>query len=575
MSLRNNIYFKLKNNLSRKQFINFNLFIILSIIAMLLEMFGISLIIPLINILIQDQINFEKFIFLNNLDLNKYPRLNLIIFSLTTLIFVYVSKTLFLTFVSYKQGKFIADVRISLSERLYLNYINKPYEYFIQNNSSKLIRNINDISLFLSLLKSTLMFITEVIILIGISLLLILYEPFGSLTTIIIISSLGIIFSKNIKNKSEVWGEKRRFADGERLKNMQESFRSIQEIKLLNKSNYFVEKFSKTCKISAESQFKHEFFVSLPKYWLELFAITGLTLLILILSFTNNSNINIITTLGLFAAATFRLLPSITRLINSLQQIYFGLPVLNNLLYEFNNQNNYLKVKINDFEILNFKKELSLRNISYKYKNSNHNVLENISFLINHGESIGIMGASGVGKTTLINIMMGLLTPSKGVILVDGIDVIKKAKSWQNNIGYVPQNIMLLDDTLKNNIAFGEDEKNIDLIKINKSIKESRLENFIKTIDNGIHAQVGELGVRLSGGQKQRIGIARALYKDPEIIFLDEFTSAIDGDTEREIINEINNLKKKKTIIMISHKLSALSKCDKVFQLTKTGLRLI
>ena len=542
---------------------------------MILEMIGIGLIIPIINIFTQDEIFFSKFTFLNDLQLNDYSKTNLISISLICLITVYLFKTIFLTYVSYKQTQFITDIRKTISQRLFVNYLERSYEFFLNKNSSELIRNINDIANFCVLLRAVLMFLTELTILIGISLLLIIYEPTGSIVVLFSIGLIGILFSNKIKKKAEFWGTERRNAEGYKMSVMQESFRLIKEIKISNLNKYFITKFISSNNLAAVNHFKHEFVLSLPRYWFELIAIFGFTILIIVLTYTTDSTTNIIATIGLFAAATFRLLPSIIKMINYIQQVHFSLPVLNNLSEEFNLEK---KVKNNqekfDTKFI-IKKELILKNISFKYQNSNNNVLDNINLKIKTGSIIGIKGPSGVGKTTLVNIILGLLKPTSGEVLVDGIDINKNLESWQKNIGYVPQNIVLTDDTLKNNIALGIDEKQIDKNRINNCIKESQLENFISNVEKGIDTDVGELGSKLSGGQKQRIGIARSIYNDPQVLILDEFTSALDNQTEEKIISEISNYGKTRTVIIVSHKLSTLSKCNNIYELTKENLKLI
>ena len=542
---------------------------------MILEMIGIGLIIPIINIFTQDEIFFSKFTFLNDLQLNDYSKTNLISISLICLITVYLFKTIFLTYVSYKQTQFITDIRKTISQRLFVNYLERSYEFFLNKNSSELIRNINDIANFCVLLRAVLMFLTELTILIGISLLLIIYEPTGSIVVLFSIGLIGILFSNKIKKKAEFWGTERRNAEGYKMSVMQESFRLIKEIKISNLNKYFITKFISSNNLAAVNHFKHEFVLSLPRYWFELIAIFGFTILIIVLTYTTDSTTNIIATIGLFAAATFRLLPSIIKMINYIQQVHFSLPVLNNLSEEFNLEK---KVKNNqekfDTKFI-IKKELILKNISFKYQNSNNNVLDNINLKIKTGSIIGIKGPSGVGKTTLVNIILGLLKPTSGEVLVDGIDINKNLESWQKNIGYVPQNIILTDDTLKNNIALGIDEKQIDKNRINNCIKESQLENFISNVEKGIDTDVGELGSKLSGGQKQRIGIARSIYNDPQVLILDEFTSALDNQTEEKIISEISNYGKTRTVIIVSHKLSTLSKCNNIYELTKENLKLI
>jgi ABC-type multidrug transport system fused ATPase/permease subunit len=570
------IYFEIKKNLSKYDFFHFNLFILFSIIAMILEMIGISLIIPIIKILTTDQIFFSKFEFLNNLELNQYSKINLILISLISLVFIYFFKTIFLTFVSYKQIKFITDIRKITSERLFKNYLNRSYGFFLDKNSSELIRNINDISNFCVLIRSVLMLVTEFVILIGILLLLIIYEPLGSTSIILIIGAIGILFSSKLKKKAEFWGGERRIAAGHKLKAMQESFVLIKEIKVSNLNKYFISKFITSNNLSAKYQFKHEFVLSLPRYWFELIAIFGFSILILFLTYINYDKSNIIEAIGLFAAAIFRLVPSIIKVINNIQQIHFSLPVLNNLSEEFNLENKEIRNnEVNFNRKFIMKKSLILKDVSFKYPNSNKQVLHNINLKIKAGSIVGIIGPSGVGKTTLVNIILGLLMPTTGKVLVDDIEISKNICFWQKCIGYVPQNIVLTDDSLKNNIALGIEENQINKNRINNCIKETQLLDFVLNAEKGIDENVGELGSKLSGGQKQRIGIARSIYNDPQILILDEFTSSLDNYTEEKIINEISNYKKKKTIIIISHRLSTLSKCDDIYELAKGNLKLI
>ena len=570
------IFTILKKNLSKKQNVYFYIFILFAILSMILEMIGIGLIIPIIKIFTQDNIFFDKLSFLNHLDLDQYSKNELIIISLSSIIFIYFLKTIFLTYVSYAQGKYLTEIKKTTSERLYLNYLNKPYEFFLNTNSFQLIRNINDVIYFGVFVNSVLMFITELTILIGISLLLIYYEPLGSIIIILIIAIIGILFSSKIKKKSEFWGSKRKNATGQKLKSMQESFRLIQEIKVLNINRYFISKFFNSNKISVINEFKHQFVLSLPRYWFELLAVFGFAILMFILNYSGYKVDDLITVIGLFAAATFKLLPSIIRLINNVQQIHFSLPVLKNISKELKNKKFFFNLEdtITNSK-LSFKNEIYLNNISFKYQNSKKKVLDKINLKILKGTTIGIMGTSGVGKTTLINLLLGLLKPTSGSILVDSKNISKDLKSWQNNIGYVPQNINLIDESLENNIALGVEKKNINNDRIIECIKETQLANLIKNNKNGVRTHVGEFGSRLSGGQKQRIGIARSIYKNPEMLILDEFTNGLDNLTEKKIVNEIQNYSKNKTVIIISHKLSTLSVCDKIYRLTNNGLNLI
>jgi ABC-type bacteriocin/lantibiotic exporter with double-glycine peptidase domain len=318
-----------------------------------------------------------------------------------------------------------------------------------------------------------------------------------------------------------------------------------------------------------ETQFKQDFTLSLPRLWLELFTVTGSTIFLFILLNLKKDISNVIPILGFFAAATFKIVPSITRIMNSLQSIKFGLPAAKTYVQEFNNFKE--KISGNNFSNkLNFKKSIELKEINFTYPNTKKKILNNINMKILYGSSIGICGDSGVGKSTFLNVFLQLLKPQSGKIFLDGEDIDNfTIRQWQDIMGYVPQNVYLNDDTLIKNIALGVDESQIDINKINFIIKKIKLENFLSSLKYGLNTKVGEYGDRISGGQKQRIGIARALYNDPKILILDEYTSSLDEQTEKEIVKEINSLKFDKTIITITHKKSSLLLCDEIYKLTE------
>ena len=566
--------FKINGIFTKQQKKQLIFFVFLSLFSMLLETLGIGLIIPFLNILTKDILEIQQYKIFNYFSIQSFSKADLIFFGIAILSTVYFFKALFLTYISHKEVNFIAKIRIEISESLYAKYLQKPYQYFLNNNSAHLIRNINDITVFLSLLKSLLMLVSESVILLGVCALLIIYEPQASILTMLILAILGFSFQKTIQKKTKKWGNERRRADAFRLMNMKEGFGAIKDIKILGRENFFIQNFSDSNMVSARTQQKQDFFVSLPRFWLEFIAIIGFSSLTLFL--IDENGVALISTLGLFAVATFRLLPSVTRLMNSFQNVQYSAVVLDSMFEELNNQQSNYDFKKNKLDIqekIKFHQKIELKNICFKYNETNKYILNDINFVVNKGSSVGIMGSSGVGKTTLINIILGLLTPNKGGFLVDG-NIIKSSliQDWQKNIGYVPQSIFLTDDTLRKNIAFGLPDHFMNDEKIKKSIKGARLENFIKSIDQGLDTKVGELGTRLSGGQIQRIGIARALYNDPDVIILDEFTSSLDSNTENEIIEEINRFKEQKTIIMISHKHSTLAKCDNIYELSQEGI---
>ena len=499
---------------------------------------------------------------------------NIIFILLLVLAFVYTLKVSFLTYVSYVQTKILADTRVSLQNQLYDTYLNKPYSFHLNNNSSKLIRNINEIDLVVHVLKSSILLVTETVVFLGVSAFIIFYEPMGSLIVILFLGTFGYLFYYNIQRKVKKWGRTRQVHAGLSLKYLQEGFKSIKDIKILQRSNELINVFTTNNKLVNTSVFKNTFLDSLPKLWLEWLVVLSFILLILLMLFQGQELLYIIPLLGLFAAAAFRLMPSLTRIMNSIQVILYNRAAVDSVFKEFAQesfQNNINKISTKKI-LLN--KEIALKNVNFKYSDSGPLILRDINLNIKSGSVIGLIGESGIGKTTLINIILGLMQPTNGNIYVDGINIFENIKSWQSQIGYVPQNIYLSDDTIKKNIAFALPEEEIDTIAVNKAVMNAKLDSLVNNLSNGLDTKIGEFGDRISGGQRQRIAIARALYTDPKVFILDECTNSLDSKTEKQIIDEVNSLKGKKTIIMIAHRLSTLENCDRIYRVDKEGLEL-
>ena len=325
-------------------------------------------------------------------------------------------------------------------------------------------------------------------------------------------------------------------------------------------------------KITNESVFKEQYAASLPRLWLEFFAVIGFIVLFLILINFKDNFYEIIPIVGFFTAAAFRIMPSVTRVMNSIQAIKFGLPVADTYLKEFQSSTDIEKVSLNSRK-LKFNESIELVDISYSYPSSTKKILNNLNIKIPINTSIGIFGESGVGKSTFLNVFLKLLKPQSGKILIDGQDITGKSKEWQNILGYVPQDVYLSDDSIAKNIALGIEENLIDMNKVMKCAEKVNLGQFIKNLDDGYASKVGELGERISGGQRQRIGIARALYNDIKILVLDEYTNSLDDENEKKIINEVNSLKPGRIIITVSHKDTTLKYSDFIYKLTyKDGL---
>ena len=347
----------------------------------------------------------------------------------------------------------------------------------------------------------------------------------------------------------------------------------IKDIKILQRSNEVIKTFTTNNKILNLCEIKQTFINSLPRLWLEWLVVLGFILLILLMIFMGKELLYIVPLLGLFAAAAFRVMPSLTRIMSSVQGIMYNRPAIDSIYKEFEQESTSGVTNKTSSKKFSLTKDIDLKNIDFKYSESGPLILRNINLRIKSGTTIGLVGESGIGKTTLINIILGLIHPTKGSLYVDGINISENIKNWQSQIGYVPQDIYLSDDTIRKNIAFGLPEEKIDNIAVSKAITNAKLESLVNNLSNGSNTKIGEFGDRISGGQRQRIAIARALYTNPKVLILDECTNSLDLNTEKEIINEVNSLKGKKTIIMIAHRLSTLENCDHIYKIDKEGLK--
>ena len=397
--------------------------------------------------------------------------------------------------------------------------------------------------------------------------MLLLIEPLGAISVSGFLIIFAFVFYRLIRNKLLRWGYQRQIEEGSLSRILNEGFGSIKISKLMNRTSYFIKLFRKTSDQKARTYSTIFAFQQFPRMYIEFMGVLSISVFILIMTLTSRPIETLLPIIGVFVVAAFRLMPSVNRIMGSLQNIRAAKPVIELLFQEFViiNENN---TKIdNNSKTIKFNNCIEIDSLYYSYPSSNRNILENVSLKINKGESVGLIGPSGSGKSTLIDIIIGLFKPTSGLILVDGNPITENLTEWKNKIGYVSQFIYLTDDTIKNNIAFGLADEDIDDKAVIAALKMAQLEEYIESLPYGVLTKVGEQGVQLSGGQRQRIGIARALYNNPDILILDEATSALDTHTEKEVMESINSFKGKKTIIIITHRLTTISNCDKIFKI--------
>jgi len=559
----------------------FYLIVALFTIGALLEILSLGLIIPIISILNekgQGEIIFSfEFIniifkYLNSFDLYNY---NKIYFLLILFLIVFIVKTIFFSLLTYFNLKFCQNLYIKLSERIYTNYVSQNYNFYLKRSSSQLIKNITvEINNFItSYLLSILNLFSELIILFFISLLLISisFLSFFLIFFIFIISSFLFIFF--LKKTIKKWSYEKEYHHVESLRYIQEGIRNIKDIKIYGLEKKFINYYNSHIKIFSKIENKFIFLGIIPRYFIELLGIVCLVLIVHILFFYDFSNNAVLVILSTFAASALKILPSINRIINYVLKIKYSHLSAKIILNEIrlkpitSTKNNNKKV--------NYVDSLELKNIFFRYNNNSNYVLENINIKIPFSKTIGIMGDSGSGKTTLIDLILGIIKPTKGVISSGSNNIHSNLRLWQNKIGYVQQSNYFIESSIRDNIALASNSTFIDDKRVFKCLDIVGLSGFINTLPKKIETNISELGKNLSGGQKQRISIARALYIDPSIIILDESTNALDEKSERLVIKNILSLKKNKTIIIISHKKEIINLCDVAIKIINKKIKIL
>lgn len=557
------------NILRKVHKVNFVLLLFFVFIGMLLEILGIGILVPILNVLMNsNEPNFFISYIKNNF--NIYSQVSLLQFVLLFFLCIILIKSIFLITLSYFKFRFIARVTNDTTNELFKGYLFSPFKYHVDTNSSLLIRNIQiEMTEFNSTLQSLMMVITEFTIAFGLIIYLLYTEPYGAIFTGLLLIIATATFQMIIRKKLTKWGEIRQKLDGDINKILIQSFSGIKDIKLLRVENFFYDKFNNFVNKKIDIQSRYVTIKHVPRLYLEFIVMVGLLIFIYILVYRGEDPKTVITTLTLFVGVSFKLIPSFNNIMASLQQIRFSeysISLIDNDLkiarkaatrnksYNINNKNIFLNHSI------------VFNNINFCHTDSSKKVAHDFNLEIRKNSITGFIGESGSGKSTIADLLMGLLIVNSGKILVDNVDIYSNIISWQKNIGYVPQSIYLLDDSILNNIAFGVSDEKISHERIINAIRIAQLEDFISNLPQGLNTNIGESGAKLSGGQRQRIGIARALYNNPDVLIFDEATSALDSKTESAVMDGIYSIKNK-TIIIIAHRVSTLSRCDTVYSI--------
>jgi ABC-type multidrug transport system fused ATPase/permease subunit len=557
-------FYKILPTFYKKKF--YQLFFIVILITVL-ETISIAAVIPILKLISSPDFFYQKEF--SNINFFFIRSDNLYLFFTAFIFFFFIIKTLILIFCSFYQNKIIFSIYEFINQKIIKINISQDYNSYLKKSSYYVINLLNiETQQFISgVVFPFVVLLVEAMVLISIFIFLITFNYLIALMIAFIAFCAFLIYYFFFNKKTLSLGIKREFYENLKSKYLVETLGAIKEIKISLKEDFFLSKFNKSMSKVCKSQYFQKTLVETPKFVIELAGISSICF-VFYFFFLNDKNNELIVLMGLFALAGLRILPSLNRIISSYQAIKFNYSVVKTIYNELNSQkiNNVIQNNNVNFQIKN---ELIFKNVDFKYDNSNL-LFQNLNFKILKGEMIAITGESGSGKSTFVDLVAGLLEPIKGLVLVDNQNIKLNKKSWINEIGYMPQTTFLNDDKIINNIAFGVDDKEILKDNLDFAIKNSNLTDVIKNLPDGINTCIGgENGIRLSAGQVQRIGIARILYSNKNFLIFDEATSALDENNELEIFKTILNLKKKKTILFVTHSTNILSGVDKIFELKK------
>ena len=554
------IVWRLFTNSDRVAFIRI---VFMVIIGMFLETVSLGIVVPIIGILTQDNYQ-EKYPWIVDL-FGSLSREELISAVMVAMVFIYIVRSLFLFWSLWIQKGFSASVSGRLSQSLFSIYLRQPYMFHLQRNSSTLMRNAkNATSVVTCGVDPFLVLLTDGLVAIAMFSLLIYVEPIGTLAVLIVFSVSTLLFQRLTRRRIDNWGYRVDYHETKILQHLQEGFGGAKDVKILGRENEFLSQHEKHLWESIRINRIYNVILTLPRSFMEIITMVGLCLLVVSMVVRDRPLSDIVPILGLFAAAAFRVMPSINRLLMATQTLIFNRSIIASVYRDFLLDS----PEVNSAQRIEpFTNQLELKDVSFKYPTAATPSLQNVSLVVRRGEAVGFVGPSGAGKSTLVDVILGLFAPTSGVVSVDGSDVHQNLRNWQNQIGYVPQAIYLTDDTLRRNVAFGLNDENIDDDLVREAIRSAQLQEFVATLPDGLETVVGERGVRLSGGQRQRIGIARALYHKPSVLVLDEATSSLDTPTEHGVMQAVQALQGSKTVIIVAHRLSTVEYCDRLYRI--------
>ncbi len=575
--------------LEKKQKKKVAILFFMMLIGAFLEVLGVSLMIPLMTAIMQpDIIETNETVAGVCAMLDLHSHRTFVIVCIAALIAVFIIKDTFLIFEYYVQNRFLFNNRFATQRKMLAIFMKRPYEYYLNAQSGEIFRMIQgDVDGTYSLLTTLLSFATESVVAAALIVTIFLVDPLMTAFVAVMMGGIMLLVARVIKPILRREGLSRQKNAALTNKWLIQAINGIKEVKVTQKEQFFETNYEKSGRKLIQAERKNAVLGQMPRLLIEMVSVCAMLALIAIMIYNGREIETLIPSLGAFAMAAVKLMPSANRIVAASNAIAYLEPALDKMLENLKalenegelklfrekqrnavgaNDNSDEIFKAENAPIITLEREISLKAITYTYPNSTQIVLEHADMTIPVGKSVGIVGTSGAGKTTAVDIMLGLLVPQEGQVLADGVDVQKNYSAWLSHIGYIPQAIFMLDDSIRANVAFGYSEEEIDDEQVWHALEEAQMAEFVKSLPKGIHSQIGERGVRISGGQRQRIGIARALYPNPELLLFDEATSALDNETEAAIMESINSLHGKKTMVIIAHRLQTIEGCDMVYR---------
>ncbi len=566
------IYKKLMVLLDKKQKRTMIGIIFMMLIGAILEAMGISVVVPVVQVVMDEHIlekpGLVKSIY-DFLGMSNQTQFTLVILGAMAVIFAV--KNIYLYIQQKALCHFVYTNQFRTSQRMMRNYLHKNYEFFLNADTAVVQRTItSDVNNMYALILNSLQLVSEIIVFVIIAIVLIVSDWQMTLVISVMLGVTMILINKAIKPIMRKAGKDNQDYYSRLFKLISQTVMGIKEVKITAREQYFVDEYIKCGKGYVDAVQKYTLLTSIPRLLIETVCISGTVIYMMVLIGMGIPLSELIPTLTVFAAAVVRLMPCATRMNTYLNNISYFEPFLmgvsNNLQDEINHPDLKIEFSKEDQKKMPVHKAITLKDITYAYPNTDKLIFDHAEMEIPIGKAVGIVGTTGAGKSTVVDILLGLLKMQSGTVYADGTDINSDYYGWLKNVGYIPQMIFMLDDTIRRNVAFGVADENISEERVWAVLKEAQLDEFIKTLPEGLDTSIGERGIRLSGGQRQRIGIARSLYNDPDVLIMDEATSALDNDTEAAIIESINRLHGKKTLVIIAHRLQTIENCDMIYR---------